>query len=162
MAGYCTRGQYFHSPSARKKTSAHSYNILPYSTFTGAIIIIYNYHCVDIFFQFICDRCTYVRTCACMAFCITYNVIQHYKLQCFLVSVVYLPLTYNIQLLVVMQENGVVHHCRLCSLVTLSHLHVREIILWEDKALSSAISSLSIAFRKHATLEFEKVWIKVL
>ena len=51
MAGYCTRGQYFHSPSARKKTSAHSYYILPYSTFTGAIILIYNYHCVDILFS---------------------------------------------------------------------------------------------------------------
>ena len=38
MAGYCTRGQYFHSPLARKNTSAHSYSIQPYSTFTGVII----------------------------------------------------------------------------------------------------------------------------
>ena len=38
MAGYCTRRQHFHSPSARVNTSAHSCNIQPYFTFTRAII----------------------------------------------------------------------------------------------------------------------------
>ena len=117
MAGYCTRGEYFHSPSARKNTSAHLYNILPYSTFTGAIIIIIiNYHCVDIFFQYICDRCTYVRTCACMAsVSLTYRI-TNCNVSWFQLCI-FININYNIQLLVVMQENGVVH------LVTLSHLH---------------------------------------
>ena len=45
-------GSIFTRLQLEKNTSAHSYNIQPYSTFTGAIVIIYNYHCVDIFFQF--------------------------------------------------------------------------------------------------------------
>ena len=38
--GYCTCGQYYHSPSARENTSVHFYNIQPYSTFTDVIIYI--------------------------------------------------------------------------------------------------------------------------
>ena len=58
MAGYCTRRQHFHSPSARVNTSAHSCNIQPYFTFTRAIIYMYMHAC-----SYIKHSCTHSHTC---------------------------------------------------------------------------------------------------